>query len=152
MGRMITVPLRDVTLTTGDADFDILQIEANANYRLALHMLSLSTNAAAEQFLNLALVRRSTAGTGTSITEVADDQGNARAPSITAVHSVATPGTLSSTGPAWQWSMRNELLYIPTPECREIISESGRLCLNCVTASGITGTIKINGFMKLEEF
>ena len=150
MGRMVTIPLRDVTITTSDADFDILQVVASSSYRGALHMLSLSSNAAAEQFLNLAIVRRSTSGTGTAITEIADDQGNSRTPSFTAVHSVAAPGTLSSTGPSWQWSMRNELLYIPTPECREIISESGILCLHCATS--ITGTIKVNGFMKLEEF
>ena len=150
MGRMVTIPLRDVTLTTSDADFDILQVVASSTFRGALHLMSLTTNAAAEQFVNVAIVRRSTSGTGTAITEVADDQGNSRTPSFTAVHSVAAPGTLSVTGPAWQWSMRNELLYIPTPECREIISESGILCVHCATS--ITGTIKLNGFLKIEEF
>jgi hypothetical protein len=112
-------------------------------------MLSLTSNATAEQFLNLALVRRSTSGTGTGITEVQDDQGNARTPSFTGKHSIATPGTLVSTGIGWQWSMRNELLYIPTPECREVISESGIIALNCATS--ITGSIQINGFLKIEE-
>lgn len=150
MGRMVTIPIRNVALLTGDADFDILQVAANANYRGALHMLSLSSSAAAEQFLDVALVRRSTSGTGTGITEVADDQGNTRTPSFTAQHTIAAPGTLVSTGPNWRWSQRNELLYIPTPECREIISESGILCLHCATSA--TGTIYLNGFLKLEEF
>jgi hypothetical protein len=150
MGRMITVPIRHVTMPTSDADFDILQLTANSSYRLALHMLSLSSNVGSDTFLDLAIVRRSTTGTGTAITEVTDDQGNARTPSVTAVHSIAAPGTLSSTHLCWQWSMRNELLYIPTPECREIITENGTISLHCATSIG--NTIQISGFVKLEEF
>lgn len=150
MGRMITVPLRKITLTASDADFDILQLAANSSFRLALHMMSFTTNIATEQFADLALVRRSTTGTGTDITEVTDDQGNTRTPSLTAKHSVAAPGTIITTGESWIWGMRNELLFIPTPECRPIISESGILCLHCATS--LSGTILLSGFAKLEEF
>lgn len=150
MGRMVTIPIRAITLPNSDADFDILQIATSASFRGALHMLSLTTDAAAEQFLDLAIVRRSSAGTGTDITEVQDDQGNPRAPSFTAKHTIAAPGTLVSTGIPWFWGLRTELLYIPTPECREVISESSYLCLHCATA--VTGTIKLSGFMKIEEF
>jgi hypothetical protein len=151
MGRMITIPIRNVAMPTGDADFDILEVVMGANFRGALHMLSLSTNDTTGQVLNLALVRRSTTGSGgTAITEVADDQGNARTPDPAASRFVTTPGTLASTGAPWQWNTRNELLYIPTPECREVISEGGRLCLHCATA--VTGTVNLSGFMKIEDF
>jgi hypothetical protein len=150
MGRMVTIPIRNVTILASDADHDIWEIACSASFRGALHMMSLTSNAAAEQFLDLSLVRRSTSGTGTAITEIQDDQGNARTPSFTAKHTIAAPGTLVSSGIAWQWGMRNELLYIPTPECREIISESGIIALNCLTS--ITGSIKVSGFIKVEEF
>ena len=150
MGRMVTIPFRFITLTTADADFDILEIGASATFRGALHMLSLTSDAAAEQFLDLSLVRRSTSGTGTAITEVQDDQGNARTPSFTGKHSIVTPGTLITSGIPFLWGMRNELLYIPTPECREIVSESGFLALHCATS--VTGTIHLSGFAKIEEF
>ncbi len=150
MGRIVTIPLRDVTLTTGAA-FDIFSVGTSADYRGILHMLSLTSNAAAEQFLDLALVTRSTAGSGgTAITEVPVDQGNTRTPSFTAVYNNTTPGTLGNTLFPWQWSMRNELLFIPTPELRPVVSVSSWLALHC--ASSITGTIKLNGFAVFEEF
>jgi hypothetical protein len=147
---MITVPIRKIAMPTSDADWDILQLAANSSFRLALHMISLTSDAATEEFLDLALVRRSTSGTGTDITEVQDDQGNNRTPSITAKHTIATPGTLSSTGISWLWGQRSELIYIPTPECREVVSESGILCLHCATS--LSQTKNLSGFFKLEEF
>lgn len=151
MGRMITIPLRFVATPTADADFDILVVSANSSFRGALHMLSLTSNAADEEFLNLALVRRSGAGSGgTAVTEIQDDQGNTRAPSFTATHMVTTVGTLVSTGPSWVWGQKSELLYLPTPECREIISESGFFALNCLTS--IASAKTLSGFMKIEEF
>ena len=150
MGRMITIPVRAITLTTSDADFDILQVVASSTFRGAVHMLFLSTDAVSNSRADIAIVRRSTSGTGTAITEIADDQGNSRTPSFTAVHSVAAPGTLTVTGPSFQWNLLNDLLYIPPPECREIMVESGILCVHCATS--LTGTIKCNGFMKIEEY
>jgi hypothetical protein len=150
MGRMLTLPIRNINILAGDASFDILQIGTGSGVRGVLHMLSLTSAAAAEQFLDLSLVRRSSAGTGTDLTEFQDDQGNSRTPAIVGIAMVAAPGTLVSSGAAWQWSMRNELLYIPTPECREVISESSWLCLHCATS--ITGTIPVSGFAKIEEF
>lgn len=150
MGRIVTIPLRDVTIPASDADFDVVSIGSDANNRGILHMLSLTSNADAEQFIDLSLVTRSGAGSGgTAITEAPVDQGNTRTPSFTANHSVTTPGTLVNTLFPWQWSMRGELLFIPTPEIRPVISVSSWLALHC--ASSITGTIKINGFVVIEE-
>ncbi len=141
MGRMITIPIRNVAMPTADADFDIFEVVMGANFRGALHMISLSTNDTTGQVLDLALVRRSTTGSGgTAITEVADDQGNARTPDPAASRFVTTPGTLSSTGAPWQWNTRNG----------EVVSEGGRLCLHCATA--VTGTVNLSGFIKIEEF
>ena len=67
-----------------------------------------------------------------------------------ASHSTTAPGTLVNTLFPWQWSMRNELLFIPTPELRPVISVSSWLALHCATS--ITGTIKVNGFALVEEF
>jgi hypothetical protein len=151
MGRIVTIPIRNVTITASDADFDIVSIGSSADYRGILHMLSLTSNAAAEQFLDLALVTRSTGGSGgTGITEAPVDQGNTRTPSFTAVHSNTTPGTLGNTLFPYLWSMRNELLMIPTPEIRPVISVSSWVALHCATS--ITGSIKVNGYVVIEEY
>lgn len=151
MGRIVTIPIRKGAITTGNASFDVLAIGSSADYRGILHMVSLTSNASLEQFLDLAWVVRSSAGSGGStITEAPIDQGNTRTPSFTANRNVTTPGALVNTLFPYLWSMRNELLFIPTPEIRPVISVSSWLALHCATS--ITGTPDISGFAVIEEY
>lgn len=152
MGRIVTIPLRNIAIPLGDADFDIVTIGSSADYRGILHMLSLTSDASAEQFLDLAVVTRSGAGTGgTGITEATVDQGNTRTPSFTANHSVTTPGSVVSTLFPYQWSMRIEMLFIPTPEVRPVISVSSWIAIHCATAIG-TGPTRWSGYVVIEEY
>ena len=151
MGRMINIPLRGVSTPTGDADWDVFMVATGTSFRGALHMLSLTATTTTEEFVDLALIRRAGAGSGgNAITEVAADQGNSRTPDFTATSMVTTTGATPSVLIAWQWGQRNELLYIPTPECREILSESSFLAINCTTSLGSARTW--SGFLKIEEF
>jgi hypothetical protein len=63
---------------------------------------------------------------------------------------VTTPGALTTTMAPHLWNLKSDLLYIPTPECREIISESAWFCLNCLTSLSVAKNV--SGFMKIEEF
>ena len=151
MGRTYAMPLPAVTITTGDSTVDWIELGTSSAKRAALHMISLTTNASAEQFVDLRLVTRSTAGSsGTGITEVALDGGNTIASTITGFYLRTTQGTLTDTLLTWQWSMRGEFLFIPTPELRPVVSESKWLCLACGTS--VTGTILLSGFALVEEF
>lgn len=151
MGRMINIPIRAVSTPTSNSDWDVFMVATGTGFRGALHMLSLTSDATAEEMVNLALIRRAGAGSGgNAITEVAADQGNSRTPDFTATSMVTTPGATPSVLLAWRWTQRSELLYIPTPECREIISESSFFALNCATS--LTSARSWSGFLKIEEF
>lgn len=151
MGRMINIPLRAVSTPTSDADWDVFMIATGANFRGSLHMISLTATTATEEMVDLALIRRTSAGSGgNAITEVAADQGNSRTPDFTATSMVPTVGTSPTVLIAWQWGQRGELLYIPTPECREVMSASSFLALNCTTSLASARTW--SGFIKIEEF
>ena len=63
---------------------------------------------------------------------------------------VTTPGTIGDIIKGWQWSQQGELLYLPTPEMREVLSVSSFLCLHLQTAVG--GTRTWSGWICWEEF
>ena len=155
MGRMINIPIRAVSTPTSNSDWDVFMVATGSSFRGALHMLSLTSNVSAEDMVDLALMRRSGAGSaGNSIIEIAADEGNSRTPDFTATSMVTTVGAAASPPEvllAWRWTQRGELLYIPTPECREVIAESSYFALNCVTSLGSPGP-EWSGFLKIEEF
>lgn len=154
MGRMINIPIRAVATPTSNTDWDVFMVATGTSFRGALHMLSLTSDATTEELMDLALIRRTAAGSGgNSIIEIAADEGNNRTPDFTATSMVTTPGAVPSPPEvllAWRWTQRSELLYIPTPECREVISESSFFALNCVTS--LTSARSWSGFLKIEEF
>ena len=149
MGRLYTIPLDAISVTT-DADQDIWEAVCNSTYRAIIHAFSLTSSHTTDERARLRLVRRSTTGTGGSaLTEVAMDGGNARAAGTSFTSLVTTPGTIGDILHGWQWSQQNELLYLPTPEFRPVVSESARLALNLQTALG--GTRTWSGYVVFEE-
>lgn len=149
-GRIYTVPL-DAISVTNDADQDIWEISNTASKQVVLHGFSLTSATTTDERVRLQLVRRTATGSGgSSGTVLAVDQGNAIASAVTFKTLQTTPGTTSNLLNGWQWSQQGELLYLPTPELRDVISVSSFLCLHLQTAMG--GTRTWSGWVRWEEF
>lgn len=148
-GRIYTAPLDAVSVTT-DADQDIFGIGSSSSKQVILHGFSLTASYTTDERIRLRLVRRTAVGSGGSAaTSVAADQGNSVAATATVRVLDTTPGTGSTILNGWQWGQQGELLYLPTPELRDIMSVSSFLCLNVQSATG--GTRTWSGWVRWEE-
>lgn len=150
-GRLYTQPL-DAISVTNDGDQDIWGLGTASTKQAILHGFSLTSTTAqsTDEPVRLRLIRRTAVGSGGSAgTNVAVDQGNAVAASVTSRLLDTTPGTGSTILNGWEWSQKGELLYLPTPEMRDVLSVSSFLCLNLQTAMG--GTRTWSGWVRWEE-
>lgn len=149
-GRIYTVPL-DAISVTNDADQDIFEIASNSAKQVILHGFSLTSAYTTDERARLRLIRRTASGSGGGTgTSQAADQGNAIAATATVETLNTTPGTGANILCGFQWSQQGELLYLPTPELRDVISVSSFLCLNLQIALG--GTRTWSGWIRWEEF
>lgn len=148
-GRLYTVPLDNISVTN-DADQDIWELSNSSAKQVILHGFSLTSAYTTDERARLRLVRRTTSGSGGgSGTVLAVDQGNAIASAVTVETLNTTPGSTSNILKAWQWSQQGELLYLPTPDMRPVLSVSSFLCLNLQVALG--GTRTWSGWVTWEE-
>ena|SRR5688572_2506919 len=148
-GRIYTLPLDAISVTT-DADQDIWGLSNTNAKQVILHGFSLTSTYTTDERARLRLIRRTAVGSGGSAgTVLAVDQGNAIASVVTARVLDTTPGSGASILNGWQWSQQGELLYLPTPELRDVISVSSFLCLNLQVALG--GTRTWSGWVRWEE-
>lgn len=148
-GRIYTFPLDAISVTT-DADQDVWELGTASTKQAILHGFSLTSTQTTDERVRLRLIRRTATGSGgASATIVATDQGNAVAAASTAKTLQTTPGTGSTILNGWQWSQQGELLYLPTPELRDVLSVSSFLCLNIQSAVG--GTRTWSGWVRFEE-
>ncbi len=148
-GRIYTAPLDNISVTN-DADQDIFEIASNSAKQVILHGFSLTSAYTTDERARLRLIRRTASGSGGSTaTVLAADQGNAIAATATVETLNTTPGTGANILNGWQWSQQGELLYLPTPELRDVISVSSFLCLNLQVALG--GTRTWSGWVRWEE-
>jgi hypothetical protein len=149
MGRVYTVPL-DAISVTNDADQDLWCISTASTKQAVLHGFSLTSAYTTDERARLRLIRRTAVGSGGSAaTVLAVDQGNSIAAASTVRTLDTTPGTGTNILNGWTWSQQGELLYLPTPEMRDVISVSSFLCLNLQTALG--GTRTWSGWLRFEE-
>lgn len=148
-GRIYSVPFENLSVTN-DSDQDIFEIVNGSTSALVLLGFELYSATTSDERVRLRLVRRSTTGSGgTGATEVALDGGNTVAAGAAVSHLVTTPGTVGAILKAWYWSQLSPLIYLPTPEEQVIVSPSGRVCLNLLTAVG--STRNWSGFVKWAE-
>jgi hypothetical protein len=151
MGRLYSVPFENVSITA--AAQDVWVLSAAATKLVVLHAFSLTSAYTTDERVRLRMLRRSGAGSGgTSVSGASiapNDQGNAISAASTLSYTVTTPGTAGLVLNSWQWSQQGELLYLPTPEMRPIISVSGFLALNLVAGPAATRTW--SGFVTFEE-
>lgn len=149
MGRMYSVPFENLSVTN-DSDQDIWEIVNGSGVALILHHFELYSATTSDERVRLRLLRRSTTGSGgTACTEVALDGGNTVAAAAAVSQLVTTPGTAGAIIDSWYWSQLSPLVYLPAPEERIIVSPSGRLCLNLLTAVG--STRNWSGLLHFEE-
>lgn len=149
-GRIYTLPL-DAISVTNDADQDIFELSSNSAKQVILHGFSLTSAQTTDERVRLQLIRRTASGSGGSAgTILAVDQGNAVASTVTAEVLNTTPGAGTNILNGWTWSQQGELLYLPTPEMRDVISVSSWLCLHLQTAMG--GTRAWSGWVRWEEY
>ncbi len=148
-GRLYIAPL-DAISVTNDADQDIWEIASSSGKQVILHGFSLTSAYTTDERARLRLIRRTASGSGGgTATILALDQGNAVAATAVVETLNTTPGTGSNILKGFQWSQQGELLYLPTPEMRPVISVSSWLCLNLQIALG--GTRTWSGWVTWEE-
>lgn len=148
MSRIIYCPLVNLTVTT-DADQDIFRLNAGSADKYKLHAFEIYSAKTAAEALRLRLVRRTTDGTGgAGQTEVNADEADG---SITAnlTTLVTAPGTAGGVLMEFTWEQLGPLVYLPTPELRPTVQESGRIALNLLTALG--GSTIWTGWVAWEE-
>ncbi len=147
MGRMIVGAFDGISVTN-DADQNIWALTAGSANKLILHGFEISSAATVAEDLAMLLRRESTAAAGTAVTEenLDEDDGAITAVMITLDLS---PGTPDGVLGAWQWEQLGALIYMPTPEMRPVVQESGRIVLNLGTALG--ATTAMSGHVVWEE-
>ena len=134
MGRIVTAAFRGITLTS-DATQDIWELTAAADIPLRLLEFRITSSVTTAAALDLALVRRTTAGTGgTAVTETLLGVGTG---TITGalVTDVETPGILGDVLDAEQWEQLGPYERIYQPEVRIDIPQGGRIALSLETAA-----------------
>jgi len=150
IGRVYKIPFDSIAVTT-DADQDIFEMVPGSVRDVVLHGFSLTSDYTTDERCRLRLLRRSTTGSGgAAATEVPGHPGNTNTADCAINQLVTTPGTIGAILLGWRWSQQGELLYLPTPEIREVAVKSGdRLCLNLQSALG--GTRNWSGWVAWEE-
>jgi hypothetical protein len=147
MGRMIVGAFDGISVTN-DADQNIWAITAGSANKIIIHGFELTSAATVAEDLAILLRRESTAAAGTAVTEenLDEDDGAITATMITLD---LTPGTPDGVLGAWQWEQLGPLTYLPTPEMRPVVQESGIIVLNLGTA--LTATTAMSGYVVWEE-
>ena len=148
MGRMYIAPFDGLSVTT-DSTQDIWEITAGSANKVIIHGFELTSAATTAETIQLVLQRYATSGTGGgTATEVALDEDDS---SVTAA--VETLNTTIGGTPivlmGWQWEQLGPLVYLPTPENRIVVQESGILGLSLKTA--LSGTTLMSGHIVWEE-
>lgn len=156
MGLIYTAPFRNISLTAnGSSSQDIWELVTPIGVAIKVHQIHLETANNTDERIDLALMLRSTTGSGGSsaITPVARNTRDTVASGITSFKTlVTTPGSAVSTLEAYQWSELAPLDIIPTPEMRLELSAAAiqRLVLNNAN-SFVGGTRICSGFVTWEE-
>lgn len=147
MGRMYSATFEEVSVT---AVQDLFEINAPSDAVVVVHslVLSQSSDTDSEQ-LNILVHRGSTSGSG----------GSTPTASPLAVGDAAFGGTVevNNTSQSTEgvilhsdcWNVLNGYVWIPTPECRPVISPSGRLIIELQTAPA--DALTMSGTVYFEE-
>ncbi len=148
MGRMYFAPF-DGLAVTNDSSQDIWEITAGSANKVIIHGFEMTSAKTTAEIVALRLVRYATSGSvGGTAVEVPRDEDDAAV--TAAVETLnTTPGGTPVVLMGWQWEQLGPLVYLPTPETRVVVQESGILALNLQTA--LAATTNWSGHLVWEE-
>jgi len=137
MGRMYIAPFDGLAVTT-DSTQDIWEITAGSANKVIIHSFEMSSASIVAEIVDLRLVRYATSGSvgGTAVEVALDEDDSAVTAAVETLNT--TPGGTPIILMGWQWEQLGPLVYLPTPETRIVVQESGILALNLQTALGAT--------------
>ncbi len=132
--NVVYLPLDNITVTT-DADQDIWELSSPSDRILKLLGWELTSAETTPEACRLRLIRRTTSGNGSAITEENRDPNG---PTIAVVGEqlATTPGTGGNILQGWQWEQQGPVGMVYIPEMRPKIDVSSFLCLNLNSALG----------------
>ncbi len=137
MGRIYIAPFVGLAVTT-DSSQDIWEITAGSGNKVIIHGFELTSGSIAAEIVNLRLVRYTTSGSGggTATGRPRSEDDSAVTAAVETLNT--TPGGTPVELMGWQWEQLGPLVYLPTPETRIVVQESGILALNLQTTLGTT--------------
>lgn len=147
MGRMYAAVFERVAVT---AVQDLFEIVAPADCAVVLHACYISQDSDTDsEMLNILIHRASTSGSaGTSVTPSPLNLGDAAFGGTVEANNT-TQGTEGTFIHADCFNVLNGWLYQPTPECRPVLSPSGRIVVELQTAPG--DELTMSGTVLIEE-
>lgn len=156
MSRMYAVTFDGVTVTAAGGDADLFEIAPATNKPCTIHALYLSQSSevgdAAEEMLRLKIIRGHTTGCdGTSVTPRPLDPNDAAA-GFTAEYNgdtIASGGTTHDLH-ADCFNVRVGLVYVPTPECRPLVTAAETM-LHVRLMAAVADDITMSGTLIVEE-
>jgi hypothetical protein len=134
---------------TNDSDQNIWALTAGSADKIVVHEIMLTSAATTAEILNITLRRETTAAAGTTVTPSENDEGNTTTTTATMITLDLTPGTPGDVLANWQWEQLGPLHYLPTPETRPVIQESGILVMHLGTA--LAATTAMSGWVVWQE-
>ncbi len=144
---MYSGPLDQIAVTN-DADQNIWALTAGSANKLVLHGFELYSAATVSEDLRIKLRRETTAAVGTAVVEAPLDEDDSTN-TATMITLDLTPGTPGDVIAGFQWEQLGPLTFMPTPEMRPVVQESGIIVLHLETALG--ATTNMSGWVIWEE-
>lgn len=147
IGRMYAAIFEEVTVS---AIQDLFELVAAADSVVIVHSLEISQSSDTDsEMLNLIIHRGSTSGSGGSSVTPTPLQVGAQAFGGTCEANNTSQSTEGAILHAACFNVLNGYLWTPTPECRPVLSPSGRLIVELQTAPG--DALTMSGTLVFEE-
>jgi len=147
MGRMYSAVFEEVSVSAAQ---DLFEINAPSDASVVVHGCEISQSSDTDsEMLNILIHRASASGSGgSSVTASPLEVGDAAFGGTVEANNTSG-GTEGTKIHAACFNVLNGWLWMPTPECRPVISPSGRLVIELQTAPG--DALTMSGTVYFEE-
>lgn len=136
-GRIYKAIMPAIAVTTAK---DLMRLSADTDHILVIHEVVLTQESLeTDEQLPVILQRASTAGTGTTTTIVAAQEGD---PAFggSCVHNLSADTTAGDVLHREGFNLKSGFFWLPPPELRIVVSPSGRFVMRLPTAPGASTT------------
>lgn len=132
MGRIYSATFEEVSVTVAQ---DLFEINAPADAIVVIHGFEISQSSDTDsEMLNLLVHRGGTSGSGGTTPTASPLEVGDAAFGGTVEANNTTPGTEGTILHSAAFNVLNGYIWVPTPECRPVLSPSGRLMVELQTA------------------